>query len=85
MNVPRKDRVCAVNVYNCCFSRCVDEKMDVDSSATGEKTSEAKTEVKTESSEEKPSTTDNKVCKKSVDMLLVEHIEDSFLRYDSQQ
>ena len=57
----------------------VDEKMDVDSSATGEKTSEAKTEVKTESSGEKPSTTDNKVCKKSVDVLLVEHIEDSFL------
>ena len=67
------------SVNNFCFSCCVDEKMEVDSSATEEKTSEAKPEVKTESSEEKPSTTDNKVCKKSVDVLLVEYIEDSFL------
>ena len=47
-----------------CFSRYVDEKMDVDSYATEEKTSEAKTEVETDSSEEKPSTTDTKVCSK---------------------
>ena len=52
------------SVNHFCFSRCVDEKMEVDSSATEEKTSEAKTEVKTESSEDKPPTTENKVCHK---------------------
>ena len=82
MNVSQKGK--SVNIF--CFSCCVDEKMEVDSLATEEKTSEAKTEVKAESSEDKPSTTDNKVCRKSVDVLLVNMLNKIFsLRYESQR